>query len=378
MISYNDYMELRVKVVSMIMVLAVFLLPSHARGAASNVMESTDISDYISFNTPPSPEANIANSTSPFGSLGMGVISFRLSTEFKPAEGARNISLMYQETLSNTPSLLAQVDPSSDKEVRFIGMGMLDDDEPGFDPINLIYMFFSVADSGGFNEDEEWPEEADEKFYREGYYTVVIPDGCFVADGKLLSGTSITYHYTPGEVGFDMEYTITPDPSEVILPGDAGDIFGLSGCGISLTIPEAGFVDTLSTPATLTCPDGNVLKVVAPITNMKDTLTWKFPNKGNNWPEGEYEFEIFPGKIYVDMGWAEDIPDMPGNFPGCKVIYHVSDKTGVSLIGGETEAIVHAVTLDGRLIRLNSESGSVAGVEPGVYIVNGKKVVVCK
>lgn len=337
-----------------------------------------DIKEYISLSLPSSLEANQFNTVMPgMGSCGLGVIGLGLkTTAFAGVAGADFISLYYQKDENSSRELLNVINPANENEVFVLGASIMDEsDLPSFTPTSVLYMMFANNGEGDIDE-TVLPD-----YTREGYYTLVIPDGAFSADGIILKGTELTYHYKNETGGFNYEYTLEPDAAltkdEPI--NKAAEVFGVSGTGIVLTFVGTNQVDCDSNPATLTCPDGTVLTKNTPSSNWTNKLTWKFGTQSTKWADGEYVFEIFPGKIYVNMGFVEDLPDgTEGNFPGLKAVYYVSDLTGVTLIGVDKADSYTVYTMDGKLVRLNATMDQMLDIEPGLYIVNGKKAYIRK
>ncbi|MDE6271584.1 MAG: hypothetical protein K2M31_01075 [Muribaculaceae bacterium] len=333
-------------------------------------VDMPSITEYINLAMPNSSEANLSNTQ-----YGMGMVGFNLKTkDFEGVAGADFLQFYYQADENSERELLTTVNADNGARVLIIGGGLMDDDDlPSFQPVSLMYIML-CGDGDEVNE-EELPQ-----YMRQGYYTLVIPDGAFKADGKLLSGTSIKYHFVNEVPPFDMEYVLTPDP-EVTIEKNAGEVFGQSGTGISIQFPEASSIDYEYNPATLTCPNNDVLTRNSPTTNWTNKLTWKFGTSATKWTNGEYVFEILPGKIGVNQGDVEDWTT-EGNFPGLKVIYNVADpndpSTGIIMIGVDKADAYNVFTLDGKIVKINAKAENMLDLEPGMYIINGKKAIVRK
>lgn len=339
------------------------------------VVEMGDITDYLNLSIPSSLEANTANTTSPFGSTGMGVVMYGLKADFERVDGAEFIQMLYQAEEGSEPEVLATVNPANENQLLIFGAGIMDDDLPSFDPVKFMCIMFNGDGEGGLEEDQS-------AYNREGYYHVVFPDGCFKAEGKLLKGTTITYHFTQGGSEFNYEYSVTPDPEEAIKLDDAKTTFFTNG--ISLVVEGSEAIESLENSATLTCPDNTVITKNLPVSNWTNKLTWKFGTNNTEWLEGQYVFEIFPGKIYVDQtsGYidADVLNDsgVEGNFPGLKAVYTVSSTVGVWMIGIDKADSYNVYTVDGKVVKLNALPSEMVDLQPGLYIINGKKALVRK
>ncbi len=328
-------------------------------------VEMGKITDYINLAVPSSTEADVNNTMS-----GMAVLGFGLATtDFSGVAGADFLEYYYQADATATPELLTTLNADNSSRVMIYGGGAWADDEfPTFTPVRNLFLMLG-GDADGVNE-EDLP-----LYTREGYYTLVIPDGAFKAEGKLLEGTSITYHYVNEIAPFTMDYTLTPDPEATITENVAATFFNT---GITITFPEANQIDCYNSCATLTMPDGTVLTKVSPSTNFTNNLTWKFGKADTNWINGVYEFEILPGKVGVNMGWSEDWDGKEANFPGLKVVYNVNVATGIYMIGVDKADFYNVFTLDGKVVKLNAKAENMLDLEPGMYIINGKKAIVRK
>lgn len=330
-----------------------------------------EFDDYITPVLPSSWIANEYNTISAFGDTGMAVIGLGLSTrDFSGVNNSARITYTYSEYLGGAQEELASFESTDENRVSFVGIAGAD--EPG------SLMSYSLYLNMVTDEEGEMDVTLLPKFKRAGYYTLTIPDGAFMADGKLLHGTTLVYQYTV-EAG-EFTNTFTLDPADGAEISDPKGVFGIEGTGITLTIDGSSFVSTLTHPGKLTCPDGTVFDPNSPKTNFKNNFVWNFGNKQTEWPEGEYIFTIAPGKIFVDMGWAEDHPEgTEGNFPGLTAIYHVKGTSlSVVLVGVESADLYNVFTLDGKAVKVNAKAGELLDLTPGLYIVNGKKTIVRK
>ena len=344
-----------------------------------NPVQMGKLTDHITLVTPPSLEADENNTQTPMGSLGMGVVALGLNTANFEGVGTEPIQMFYVDSNNPTaePELVSSFLPQMPSQyLVMMGAGAFadGDDLISFNPTNILYMMF--ADGDKLDDAENIA-----KFTRTGVYVVVIPDGAFKANGELLQGTELQFHYTSGDKPFDYTWTITPDAA-VEITENAAKVFGQKGTGITLTINGAKFIDYKSGPATLTTPDGKVLTVGYPAINQSaGSITWKFGTAADaeeEWPNGEYTFSILEGKIGIDMGWEDDWTK-GGNFPATQVIYKVNDPTvSVALVGVDAADSYNVYTLDGKVVKVNATPADMLELTPGLYIINGKKALVRK
>lgn len=336
--------------------------------------ELVSILEYVTYSLPSGPEANPGNASNGLGLIGLGL----KTSNFEGVEGGDFIALYYRETPESKPVLLNTLNPANPNEVAVMGSQAFSEegDLIEFTPVMTLYLLFANDGEGGFSEDEV------AKYKKEGYYTLVIPDGSFMAEGQLLKGTEIVYHYQSEIPSEDLEYVLTPSAGAKIATGEE---FSLPG--ISLYFPKAKLVDTKSYPATLKTPDGRTLTKVSPeivgangekMTLNPVNIIWKFTIPSNVWPEGQYVFEVKPGYVYVDMGWADENEGVDGNFKGLTATYIVDSSVGVVLVGIEAADSYNVYTPDGRIVKLNAAPAEMTVLEPGIYIINGKKVKVVK
>lgn len=340
---------------------------------AQSDVEWAPITDYIKLAQPMSLEANPSNTTSSLGKTAMGVIGFGIKTvDFFGISNSAPITYTYRAEETSEPEVLVSFESTDDSIVSYVGRGGMDDSGLiDFPTSNFIYFFFIGNDDGDVN------ENVLAKFSREGYYTLSIPDGAFMSEGKMLEGTEIVYHYSTDLSGINLDYTLTPADGATIVKG--AEVFGPSGSGIVLEFKNASTVDCLSKPATLTCPDGTVFERVAPHTNLVNNFTWTFGSAGTVWADGTYTFTVAKGKIGVDMGWCDEW-DGDGNFEGLTAVYTVKDSTvsGVTLIGAESAETYTVHTLGGSLVKDSVTASGLLDIQPGLYIVNGKKTIIRK
>ncbi len=332
-----------------------------------STVEWGEITDCIQLSTPSSLEVTPANSTSSFGSTGLGIISFIVNTEnFFGLANSEPITMTYAAEEGGASEVLASFESTDSSKIMFMGRGAAADE---FSSSYFMYLFLAGDEEGEFN------QETLEKFKRDGYYTLTIPDGAFMSNDKMLKGTTMVFHYS-SDATADLEYDLTPVSGSELKK--AAEVFGPNGSGIVLKFKNSSFLDYKSKPGTLTLPDNTVLNRAAPETNQRDEITWRFGTATTDWPAGTYTFTIPKGKIGVDMGWEDDWDE--GNFEGLTAVYTVteSEYVGVVMIGAEKADNYTVYTLGGALVKENVSAGALVDLEPGLYIVNGKKTIVRK
>ncbi len=341
--------------------------------------EEVSIMDYIQLQIPSSLEANPLNTTNQsFGACGMGLLGFGLKTSnFVGVQGSEFLSFYYQKDATSARELMTTLNPANGGSVFVMSGSTFDENGFGdFTPTSTLFVV--LANNGEGDIDETLVPD----YSRDGYYTLVIPDGAFRADGILLKGTEITFHFTNETGEFKYEYNVTPEENTTNDPiTNPAEIFGVDGTGVVVTFVGTTQIDCVANAATLTLPDGTVLKDYLPDSNWRNTMTWKFGTTTTNWPaKGEYVFELLAGKVYVEMGNADDLEDagIEGNFPGMKVVYYVDKDTSVAMIGVEPADAYTIFTIDGKLVRLNATPDQLIDIEPGLYIINGKKAFIRK
>ncbi|MDE6271583.1 MAG: hypothetical protein K2M31_01070 [Muribaculaceae bacterium] len=342
-------------------------------GAAS---EWADLSEYVTYNVPGDLEANPTNTRTLLGETAMGVLSLGLkTTNIEGVAGSEKINYYYSATADGEKTLLKSIESANESEVLIIGVGAMEDNDPGlleFTPVNYLYMMFASSGDG------ELDQEAIKSVYsKDGYYTLDIPDGAFIVEGMPARGLTLTYHYDSTPIANEFEYTLIPSPETVI--NDPVKVFSQSGSGITLEVANASMIDSRNKSATLQLPDGTSYTPVTAKTNYKNQLTWKFGTGSTVWPDGEYVFTVAPNKVGVNMGFEDDWDSSDEcNFPGLTAIYHVDTLSAILLVGAEPAATYTVVTLDGKVVKSNVALSELHDLESGIYVVNGKKTVLRK
>lgn len=344
--------------------------------------ENNELANYLTLQTPSTLEANASNTRMPvYGVVGMGVVSYTLKGKpqnFRGVQGSDFIVMRYSATEGGELEAISSLNPANDENISIYSHGLFDDNDiPTSEDSYASMMMLFCNDGDGNFDTESLP-----LFRRNGYYTIEIPDGAFEyvkEDGTTtkLKGLSLTYHYVDEDAPVQTDYILTPADGESVK--DPASVFGSKGSGIVLEFPAAKMADFLNSPATLTTPDNQVMTKVSPKCGYTNKITWQFGGDNTVWPTtGTYTFTVKPGYIFIDMGFAEDYDGAVGNFPGLTALYHAGDPAGILMYGVEQADSYNVYTIDGKVVKLNAQPDDMFDLQPGLYIINGKKAFVRK
>ncbi len=191
----------------------------------------------------------------------------------------------------------------------------------------------------------------------EGVYTLTIPDGYFADEnGDEIAGTTITWTIGGGD---------TPEPKSIFTtdPEAGSTVTSLQHIVISLGDGTKDY-SASNGKVTLTAPDGTTL-----FSGDPDAI-WP-----DGWDDPVYQYEITLSSAATANGvYTLTIPD--GYFvdasgdevAGTTITWTVSTTDSINGISAGKNANIKVYTLDGKAMK------SAKGLK-GVYIVNGKKVV---
>lgn len=260
-----------------------------------------------------------------------------------------------------------------------------------FSPLSVYLNFTAEDEMAAWDKDEEFI--VPDMYKQPGDYRIVIPDGAFgmlVGEDVIpMLGTDVWYTLIP-DADPDMNYVLTPEPGNY----PEGELNMLEN--ISITFPNAKRVsytdyvapayqtagETYYNPnAKLTTPSGEVVLSGSypEISDDRRTITYNFSEPENGWEKGWYMFAVPEYSIAVNPN--EFIWDyMKGNFKGFVTIYGVQDEgtSRVDLFGAEVADSYTIYTVSGQMVKVNGTVEDLAGLESGLYIINGKKVLVRK
>lgn len=204
-----------------------------------------------------------------------------------------------------------------------------------------------------------------------GAWEVVVPDGAILSEaGNPYIGASVAYNFTKPQV--DFTYELSPANEEVC----TGKI-----AEISLTFPNAQSVDYMDTgAATMTNPDGVLTNVPTPNFNATGngvvfSLTNAKLYPDTYWVSGEYTFVVNADKICLNS--LVDDTD-PSWFEGLTAKFYLQNGVGVTMIAADADGLYQVYAADGKVVRLNATAADLDALEPGLYIVNGQKLLIRK
>lgn len=275
-------------------------------------------------------------------------------------------------TLYFGEEVIAELEASDEQAINMTGVAGADDDE--WVPPTRQEVTFRFGD------------QDDEKFFRDGNYKVVIDNGVFKRGSEelgyeSLSGAEINYVYTNVDK-VEWDYILTP--------ADGSIVENLKE--ITLEFPKAEKVwwNGMKAWDTVTYEDGTKMNRASsyPKTLSANKIAFYYNDnaKGlwtNDWKDGTYTFTI-PAAAFDDnkddyVGITVDNVD----FPGLTAFYKIGGNnpdytTSVEVIGLEPAANYTVVALDGKVIVKEAPASALFTINPGMYIINGKKVILRK
>lgn len=215
-------------------------------------------------------------------------------------------------------------------------------------------------------------------------FFVVNPD--FHKEGVISVSMTGDAYTLSGNPGFDVEHSwrvVMPQAYEFTLNPDGGE-----------TEADAAVVDSLE-EITLVFENAQTAEVfrqsgvslrtldyslyitaeIVPIDGAEHP-TFKLvftPGAGEEFTEGIYKLQIGYDTFTLDgvQGWPSDYTDV-------ERMYKLDDLSGIGDVGASESNIVTVVTTDGRIVIKNASADSLNTLDNGIYIVNGKKVVIGK
>lgn len=321
--------------------------------------------NHIALNLPNSFDANPSNSLSPFGTCGMGIIGLDVDSKDIVVNDKCTATIKF----FFNGEILTEFVPSEER-VMILGAGSYSDDSGLGEIQPLMTAYFLLDESENFD---------DERFVQKGTYELVIPDGAFLMEGRRMVGTTLTYTFDP-DAATEYAYVLTPNPEEKYTE-DPKNVLGT----ITITFPEAKQYVTwgdyktggasLIDPNGVSIPQPSSAYATYPSGDMK-SIRYTFGTASTVWPQqGVYTFTIEPNTIGIDY-YMDD--DYDGQFQGLSVLYDIDNVTSVALIGIDAADSYNVYTLDGKAVKLNAAPAEMFDIEPGLYIINGKKVYLRK
>lgn len=331
-----------------------------------DVYKPESLADHSKLSIPSALECNRTTASSMLGK-GMMIVSLGLASKNIEVNAAceETVDMYYNGTLlKSIPTTVTEENTG----VMIMSVGALAEGDENelldFPAVNELYMVFTM-------------NPYDEAYRQNGEYRVVIPNGALLKEGKPMKGHELVYTYTDEE-NIDFTFELTPAEGN-FKDVDFKDMFNTTG--IKITFPNASYISYYK-KASLTDPEGTVIYAQYPATNFKNTITYKFGSAKTVWADlktGAYVLTIPAHSLYVDDAAAESNGD-PGNWPEKDetFTFYVDSITGVVLVGIEAADSYDVYTMDGKVVKLNAAPAEMLDLEPGLYIVNGKKVFVRK
>ena len=210
-------------------------------------------------------------------------------------------------------------------------------------------------------------QNAEEKLSEPGKYAIIIPAGYCLVDGVAMT-EDIRFDYTIE--GAQPEYTV------IISPADGSTVKGEQLYEITVTFDGAKAIELNGDQATTLYQldeNGN------PIANIYQTMSVegnvaKFSvmelHKPYLDPAGTFQFTIPVGMVTIT-----DNNDVVGKNKDNIVATYISEGSSVDTIGVDAKDL-NIYTVNGMLIKRNGTYEDVKALEPGIYIINGKKFYV--
>lgn len=210
-------------------------------------------------------------------------------------------------------------------------------------------------------------QNAEEKLSEPGKYAIIIPAAYCLVDGIAMT-EDIRFDYTIE--GAQPEYTI------VLNPADGATVNGEQLYEITVTFDGAKAIELNGDQATSLYQldeNGN------PIANIYQTMSVegnvaKFTVMELHKPyleaAGTFQFTIPVGMVTIT-----DNNDVVGKNKENIVATYYSNGVGVDTIGVDAKDL-NIYTVNGMLIKRNGTYEDVKALEPGIYIINGKKFYV--
>lgn len=260
--------------------------------------------DVFSLKTPATAEFSLDQS---YGAMygvcfGMGIIELSATgnTTINTASTAK-AELYYEGKLIASAGTV--MDEANGTGMEFGGVSQLAGDEPT--PANKNLQIY-------FNSDY-----SNETFLKPGNYTVMFPEGIFMAGDAPVAAGKLEYTMTEAAAK-EYKYTITPESGMEFIDCLAGSVV--------LNVEDVAYtLDYDKNPGTFTDPDGEVIEFESSFpTPGKSangaTLTWfmkENPKKPIVWKNGTYTFTIKANSIWVDT-FADS--GAPANFPAEDIV----------------------------------------------------------
>ena len=319
------------------------------------------LQDHVSYYLPSAEQANQTN-TSFNGKYGMQIIGIGLDSDKFAIDRSGSADWI---SMSFNGYPLVSADPTKEDQVNIMSVSAMADDElPTYEAQTQLFIFFDP--DGFFTEPGA--------FEKDGVYEVTIPAGVLTYEGQPCKGAKMTYTYTNKKAEVDFEYTLDPNPTTAV--ADAKELQR-----ITLKFPKATSINYVDgeKPASLTDPDGKPILALTPTFDWESEINFRFGNKDTDWSKkGAYTFTVKENRVAVDIP-MQLFDGENGNFPGFTVVYNVGDNnTAVKVLGLDAADSYTVISLDGKVLVRGGNADALLNLNEGLYIINGKKVLLRK
>lgn len=218
----------------------------------------------------------------------------------------------------------------------------------------------------------------------ENILTFMVINQEYHKEGKITVKLNADAYTLSGNPGFDVEhswnvvmpktieFTLTPAGSEDVNAPAEVNTFN----NIKLTFDNATKAEVFQPTGISLKKDDYSLFMTASIEPVADSEKPEFkliftPEEGKQFTNGNYELEI-----RYDTFTLDGIYTWPANYTNIVRYFKFNDDSAVNEIeAGEAESVT-VVTPDGKVVLHNAPASQLNGLDNGIYIVNGKKVVI--
>lgn len=319
---------------------------------------------YLSYAIPDAEACNPSTAVL-MGNVGMGLIAIGLDNTSVALNSACTGDFVMKRDGVVISSFKVSTMISSSL-VQLMPTGYLED-YSGSSPMALFFVFD--------------PDNSGTEFTKFGTYEVIIPDDALKLGSTLLAGTTFKYVYSSGapEPALELKDHISMNmPANAKGDGYHEDCFmGV----IALNLHSDVVLNRACTGKVQLLFNNKVLKELSPaneehIVHAKTrsaepvaTVTFNFAKKGDDVEAyrnaGDYKL-VIPDGLFTQNGKAVN---------GTSVDYAIDVVLSVNALGAEVKTL-NVVSLDGRLVLKNASASELNSLDKGIYIINGKKVLV--
>lgn len=330
-------------------------------GAAFNA--SAELPEIYSLSVPATQDVYLNDTFQ--GAFGMGNIQWTIHVSNVNVDrtSTEKVSMYYNDVLLKT------LDPAKDTEINMTSaMGGADDgngSENLFDPTINVSVMFNFGEQAGENE----ANKPDPDYLKDGQYRIEVPAGIFIQQAEddgapvALPAASVTYTY---------HNSVLVATDVVVDPASGSNVTDLKN--IYVYFPSAknpfGLDYNSNGGATLMGPKDTKMKggtYPTVIRGDKLGFQYKYTNSANVWEDGTYTFTVKAGELIVDQAPYEQ---------PITAVYTIGQQVSVKTIYGLDEADQYTVVALNGVVVACGDKNVLSALEPGYYIINGKKVLV--